>query len=100
MDFLDNMYGILSMSDNYEQRKVDNTKEDAWEVDTAMVTDRDWVYETAVRHTDFRNGLWIVVEGVNTKGEAFVMHDKWVEFMRGNPSVIYDTYEDEYFTKK
>lgn len=99
MDFLNNMYGIMSMSGNYEQRKVDNTKEGDWEVDTARVTDRGWIYETAVRHTDFRGGDWIVVEGVNTKEEAFVIHDKWVEFMRGNPSVIYDEYEDEYFQR-
>lgn len=100
MGIFDNIYGIMSMSGNYEQRKVNNTKEGDWEVDTAMVTDRGWIYETAVRHTDFRDGLWIVVEGVNTKEEAFVMHDKWVEFMRGNPSEIYDAYEAEYYTRQ
>lgn len=91
------LFGILTMSGNYEERKVANTKESDWTVDTAEVTDRSWLYETAVRHPKFRHGYWIIVEGTSSKAEAQRVHDKWVEVMRNNPKVLRDCYEDEYF---
>lgn len=97
IDIEDSMYGILTMSGNYEERMVANTKEDDWEVDTVEVTDRSWLYETAVRHPKFRQGSWIVVEGASNIGNAEAMHNRWVEIMRNNPKIIRDCYEDEYF---
>lgn len=87
----ENLYGILTMANNYDERKVDNTKTDVFEVDTALVTDRDWTYETAIKHKDFNNGDWIIVEGCYNKEEAQAMHDKWVEIMKKDD---YDIFTD------
>lgn len=98
--FFDDLYTMFEMSGNYEQRKVDNTKTDVFEVDTVLVTDRDWIYETAVKHKDFNGGDWIVVEGCNDKEEAQAMHDKWVKFMaKDDYDVLTDIWLEEDFIR-
>ena len=70
--------GFLDMAGNYNERVVSNDKTDDFTLDTALVTDRSWRYETAVEHKDFNDGDWIVLEGVNTKEEAIEVHEKWL----------------------
>lgn len=96
-DFLQNLYGISSMSNDYEERVVANTQEDDWVVDTAMVTDRSWTYETAVRSPHFRDGLWIIVGKADTKEDAVKVHEQWVDMMRNNPKALWDIYEKKIF---
>ena len=94
----DNYFGMFG---NYEQRKVDNTETDVFEVDTVRVTDRDWFYETAVKHKDFNNGEWIVVEGCIYKEEAQAMHDKWVKFMeKDDYDVLTDIWLEEDYMRE
>ena len=93
-------YDMFGMVGNYAQRKVDNTETDVFEVDTTLVTDRDWLYETAVKHKDFNGGDWIVVEGCYDKEEAQAMHDKWVKFMeKDDYDVLTDIWLEEDFMR-
>lgn len=53
---MNNLFGILTMSNNYDLRVVKNTERDTFTLDTAMVTDRALPYETAVKHKYFNDG--------------------------------------------
>jgi hypothetical protein len=74
-------FGFLGMMGNYEERKVDRYEKDGVVIDTAYVTDGNKQYETAIGHPEFNNGDWIVVESYDTKEEALIGHNKWVETM-------------------
>ena len=100
MGLFDNFYGIMSMSNNYEERLVKNTKEDDWQVDTVLVTDRSWQYETAVRSPHFRNDNWVIVGKADTKEDAIKVHEQWVDMMRNNPKTLWDIYEEEIYIYK
>lgn len=91
---------VLSMIGNYEQRVVDNFKNDLFTVDTAFVTDRQPPYETAVTHKEFNNGNWIILEWSETKEKAQETHNKWVEyFLNNDVQEIQDSYTMETFKK-
>lgn len=94
MDLMD-LYGILTMWGNHDERAVKNTKTDGFTLDTCLVTDRLWNYETAVKHTGFNNGDWIVLEGCETIEEAEAMHEKWLTILKGNPETLKDCYTEE-----
>ncbi len=96
-DFLQNLYGISSMSNDYEERVVVNTQEDDWVVDTAIVTDRSWTYETAVMSPHFRNNKWIIVGKADTEEDAVKVHEQWVDMMRNDPRALWDIYEEKIF---
>lgn len=72
------LLGFLDMAGNYNERMVENDKTDDFTLDTALVTDRSWRYETAVKHKDFNDGDWIVLEGASTEEEAIEVHEKWL----------------------
>ena len=75
---------MLGMAGNYEERKVVNFKRDNLIIDTCMVTDDpEYPYETAVKHPEYNNNEWIIVEQYHTKEESKIGHDKWVENMTG-----------------
>ena len=98
--FFDDLYSMFEMAATYEKRKVDNTKTDVFEVDTALVTDRKWIYETAVRHKDYNDGEWIVVEGCYDKETAQVLHNKWVNIMlRDEHRCLTDIWEDKAYIR-
>lgn len=78
------MFEFLSMMGTYEVRKVDNYKCDDFTVDTAWVNDNDPPYETAVAHKNFNDGDWIILEHYETKEEAQIGHNKWVEKFKNN----------------
>jgi hypothetical protein len=73
------MFGFMSMANDYEQRKVENTEINGATIDTAQVHDSARPYETAINHPDYKDGDWIVVELYDTKDLAKVGHKKWVE---------------------
>ena len=76
--------GFTSMRDNYEERKVDAYETEELFISTAMVTDADVPYETAVGHPAYNKGKLVIVETYDTKELAQVGHDRWVEKMTGN----------------
>jgi hypothetical protein len=75
------MFNFFGMMGNYEDRKVDNFKNEDVEVDTCSVTDGEHDYETAVSHFQYNDKQWVIVESYDTKEEAQEGHNKWVEVM-------------------
>ena len=75
------MFGFLDMMGTYESRKVDNYESEngVFVIDTAMVTDGDYDYETAVTYEGFNEGKWMIVEQYDTKEEAQEGHNRWIE---------------------
>ena len=90
----ENIFGIVTMCDNYEERKVENTQNDKFILDTARVTDRNWIYETAVKHKDFNYNDWIVLESYDDVESAKEGHSKWLRFLDSdNYETLHDIYE-------
>ncbi len=79
------MFNFMDMMGDYSDRKVDNFKQGKLTVDTARVTDAAKDYETAVKHPQYNDGAWVIVEIYDTKAEAQVGHDKWVKTMTTEP---------------
>ena len=89
------MFGFEMMG-NYESRKVANTEINGATIDTAAVSDSSQPFETGIKHPDFRNGLWIIVELYPNKEKAKAGHEKWVSvFEKGLPEVLKDVNETE-----
>ena len=76
-----NIFNFL-FADPYEERKVDNTIVNLAEIDTVAVNDSNKPFETAIKHPYYDNNEWTVVELYDTKEEAQIGHDKWVEVFR------------------
>lgn len=76
------MFEFLTMEGNYEERKVENTKINGVEIDTAAVTDSEQPYETGIKSEIYGDGGWVIVELYDSKEEAYVGHGKWVEKFR------------------
>lgn len=74
------MFDVLSMIGNYSERKLDRFETDLFTIDTALVTDRELPYETAIAHKDFRDGAWIILGWRQTKEEAQKFHDEMVAY--------------------
>ena len=72
------MLRILSMMGNYSDRVVARFDSEEFSIDTALVTDREQSYETAIAHKDFRGGDWIVLGWSETKEEAQKFHNEMV----------------------
>lgn len=88
------MFGFLNMMGNYEERKVARwpDSEEEWIVDTAAVCDSAQPFETAIQHPRYNSGSMVIVELYDTKEEAKIGHDKWVEIMSAkNFHNIYET---------
>lgn len=71
-------FGFVDMLFNYKERCVRNDKTEGFTLDTALVTNRDYQYETAVKSPYFKGGNWLVLEGSDTKEQALVVHEKWL----------------------
>ena len=76
-----NIFNFLS-ADPYEERKVDNTIVNLAEIDTVAINDSNKPFETAIKHPNYNNNEWIVVEMYDTKEEAQIGHNKWVVLFR------------------
>lgn len=75
------MFGF-DMMGSYESRKVGRYDgEDGFMVSTAMVTDGDHPYETAVAHPAYNSGKIVIVAAYDSKDDARDGHDEWVERM-------------------
>lgn len=78
---MSDLFGFMSMADNYEGRKVARYDKDGVFVDTALVTDATQPYETAVQHPSYNDNKLIIVELYDTKEEAKEGHNRWVKTM-------------------
>ncbi len=79
------LFGFMDMADNYEERKVASHNKEGLFVDTVSVSDSTKPFETAVAHPKYNDGDIIIVELYDTREEAQIGHDKWLETMLTNP---------------
>ena len=95
------MFGYLDMLFTYDARKVKCDEMEDFTLDTALVTDREWLYETAVKHDNFNDCNWIILEGSDTKADALEVHNKWLKFLsEGNFDKLTDCFEDIEFYRE
>lgn len=91
------MFDFMSMTDNYDQRKLSNyegkdIEGNKFVLDTCLVTDSIKPYETAFSHKFYNDGLWVILESYDTKEEATVGHDKYIELFTNHelPETVKD----------
>lgn len=72
---------IAEMEESYEDRVVSHFEEGDLIVDTAEVTDGKQPYETGICSLYYNEGKWVIVEAYDTKEEAEIGHNCWVEKM-------------------
>lgn len=97
------MFEWLDMCGTYDTRKVDRFENDLFTIDTAMVTDREQSYETAIAHKDFNGGDWIVLGWRDTKEEAQKFHDEMVAYYTCHGETVQkieDVYEYVTYTRE
>lgn len=78
------MFGILNFMndiDNYGERKIDRYDGDGFCIDTCAVSDGEKPYETGIKHPEYNEGYWIIVEAYDTPLAAKNGHNRWVEIM-------------------
>ena len=75
------MFDFIGMMSNHEDRVVANYEEGELIVDTALVTDGEHIYETAIQHPEYNKGKWVVVEAYDDTASAQAGHEKWVKIM-------------------
>ena len=63
------MFGGMSIL-NYESRSLGRYEEDNLFVSTALVTDSDDPYETAIAHPFYNEGTIVIVETYDSKDDA------------------------------
>lgn len=98
--FFNELSSFADMIGTYEQRNIANFKNDVFEIDTSGVTDRALKYESAIRHKDFNDNEWIILGWADTKENAEIMHNKFVEYFLSNDvAEITDAYTNETFKK-
>lgn len=60
-------------------------------LDTVAVDDREWMYETAIKHPKFNDNEWIVIRGYDTKEEAETGHEELITYyLMNRPAFIKD----------
>lgn len=85
------MFSFFGMIGNYESRKVANNEINGAVIDTVAVTDSEQPYETGIKHPNFDNGNWIIVEMYEDEDSAKDGHIKWVDlFKKGIPKELSD----------
>ena len=101
MDYqFEDFINIFSMMGNYEERNVALFENDVFKIDTSEVTDRALKYESAICHKDFNNGEWIILGWADTKENAKIMHNRFVEYFLSNDvTEITDAYTNKIFKK-
>lgn len=75
------MFNFLLDAGNYEERCVDRHEDDDLIVSTARVSDGQSPYETGIRHPQYNDGKWVIVECYDTVEDAQEKHNEWVEKM-------------------
>jgi hypothetical protein len=76
---VDNMF--RNLFESHENRLVENTSINGAEIDTCKVYDSKLLYETGIRHREYNDGHWVIVEAYNTKDDAMKGHQRWVKLL-------------------
>ena len=86
------MFDFLDMIGNHAERMVGHYEEGEVFVDTALVTDANEPYETAVAHPNYNEGEIVIVEMYPYENLAKEGHEKWVKIMTAKelPSELVD----------
>ena len=86
------MFSFLFDTGNHADRVIDNYQAgDEIEIDTCRVSDGKQPYETGIRHPEFNDGRWIIVEAYDTRDLALAGHSRWVHAMTtAIPDVLTD----------
>jgi hypothetical protein len=67
--------------EDHKDRLVEYTSVNGAEIDTCRVYDSKLPYETGIRHREYNDGHWVIVEAYNTKEDAEKGHQKWVKLL-------------------
>ena len=89
------MFSSLKNLGTYDQRKIKNDQSGGGVVNTASVYDSPRPYETGIKHPNYRDGKWIIVECYDSMEEALAGHQKWVDHLSQNPKALTDVSECE-----
>lgn len=101
MSLLNELFGWQDMVGNYNERKVARDEVNGFVIDTVLVTDRSWKYETAIMHEDFNDDDWIIVQGYATLDDAVRGHKEWLDICTNSPILsLKDCYTDEVFERQ
>lgn len=91
-EFEKNKHEYRLIIENCRSAKIGDYVGPNFIIDTAKVGDH---YETAVAHTLYNDGDWIVVDKCDTASLAEIMHDRWTEYFKSNtPGTILDIYDN------
>ena len=71
----------LATAAPHSEREIAHDETEDLVVDTVAVNDSEQPFETGIKHPLYNDGRWIIVEMYNTKEEAVIGHNKWVEKM-------------------
>ena len=97
------MLNLFSMMGNYDERVVARFDSDEFSIDTAYVTDRAHPYETAIAHTKFHAGDWIILGWRDTKEEAQKFHNEMVAYYTCHGDAVQkieDVYDNVVYERK
>lgn len=94
------MFIWLDMIGNYDERKVKRDDAEMFSLDTATVTDREQMYETAVSHKQFNDSSWIILGWADTEDEAVKFHDEWLEKLNNGVDTLTDVFTGETYYKE
>ena len=75
------MFDFMLDIGNYDSRKVGRYDSDDLAVSTCSVSDGQKPFETAVRHLEYNDGKWVIVEMYDDEAHAQIGHDNWVKTM-------------------
>jgi hypothetical protein len=78
------LFDFLKDIDNYKDRAVARYEGKDFTIDTARVSDGVRPIETAVRHPEYNDGLWIIVDAYDNVDDAQTGHDRWIAIMTSN----------------
>lgn len=79
------MFEFLTMMGTYELRKVNHTEIGELVVDTCSVFDGAHPFETGIKHPEYNDGKWIIVQAYDAQAEALAGHAAWVAVMTTEP---------------
>lgn len=73
------MLNFYNMIGNYSSRLVANNTINNAIIDTVLVMDSKQPYETGIKHPNYNNGNWVIVELYMTREKAEEGHIKWCD---------------------
>jgi adenosyl cobinamide kinase/adenosyl cobinamide phosphate guanylyltransferase len=73
----------------YTERVIDRYETTTVVISTAKVTDSAAFAETAISHSEYNKGHWIIVENYYSLEEAKKGHKKWIETITNEPLPAY-----------